>query len=333
MARRDIVVIGTSAGGHEALARLCQSLPSDFSAAVFVVWHMPAHGLGLLPAIIRPDCSLPATNAQDGEAIRPGRIYVAPPDQHLLVQDGHVRLTRGPKENRFRPAIDPLFRSAAYSAGPRVIGVVLTGALDDGTSGLWAIKDQGGIAVVQDPQDAAFAGMPTSAISNVPVDFVTPLSEMGTLLVRLTREEIEDKDPANIRERLEQDIRGARMERHDEQDMEQLGQPSVFTCPECHGTLWKIEEGKIVRFRCRTGHAYTAQSLLEELTEDVEDTLWTAVRSLEEKASLMRHIAWHLREHGDASADRYLTEAATAIERAGAVREALAGIESKGNGR
>src|ERR671933_2234360 len=187
MPGHDIIVSGASAGGMEALQILVRGLPADLPAALFVVWHLPPHSFGVLPDVLDRSGPLPAAHARDGEPIVPGRIYVAPPDRHLLLEPGQVRLTRGPKENHFRPAIDPLFRSAAAAYGPRVIGVVLTGLLDDGTAGLWTIKDRGRLAVVQDPDDALFPAMPLSALEYGAVDARRPAAELGPTLADLAR--------------------------------------------------------------------------------------------------------------------------------------------------
>ncbi len=325
MGHRDIVVIGASAGGAEALRDLCQGLPAEFPAAVFVVWHIPASSLGLLPRILEPSCKLPTGNAEHGNAIYPGHIVVAPPDHHMLLEDHHVRLTQGPKENRFRPAIDPLFRSAADTYGPRVIGVILAGSLDDGTSGLWAIKDRGGVAVVQDPTDTLFPGMPLSAISNIAVDHIVPVSQMADLLVKLVNEEIELPEPPAPGE-MTIEVESAAMGETDEKRMAELGELSAFTCPECHGALWQIVEGKIIRFRCRTGHAYTAEVLLDELDESIERSLWASVRGLEENASLLAHMGRHLAEHGqNGISDQYLERAEETRSRAQTIRRAIEG--------
>src|SRR5215213_5112597 len=190
MATRNIIVIGASAGGFDALKNLVKDLPQDLQASIFVVWHIPPDVTGVLPQILNRAGRLAAANAVDGERIEPRRIYVAPPDRHLILENSHVRVTKGPKENRFRPAVDPLFRSAAYAYGARVIGVILSGALDDGTSGLWAIKYHGGVAVVQDPSDAEIPSMPQNALREVEVDHVVPVSGMADLLVRLSREQL-----------------------------------------------------------------------------------------------------------------------------------------------
>jgi two-component system chemotaxis response regulator CheB len=323
VANRDIIVIGASAGGVEALRDICAGLPSDIPAAIFIVWHMPSHSLGILPQMLQPISSLPVVNAIHDQAIVPGAITVAPPDHHLLLENGRVRLTQGPRENRFRPAVDPLFRSAAICFGPRVIGVVLSGSLDDGTSGLWAIKDRGGLAVAQEPSDALFPGMPTSAIRNVAVDHVLSAHQMGELLDRRARETVTLPAPP-APEPLELEVESAAMMTTDDQDMSRLGELSQFTCPECHGSLWRIIEGKIMRFRCRTGHAYSSETLLDELTESIERSLWASVRGLEENASLLEHLGRHLREQGaNGIADDYLSRAAEIKARASSVRTAI----------
>ena len=201
MVKRDIIVIGASAGGLQALSALLGKLPKDLQASVFVVWHISPNHRSILPAVLNRAGKLPATHAVDGEPIRPGRIYVAPPAYHLVLEVDRVRLTKGPKENRSRPAVDTLFRSAAYAFGPRVIGVVLTGALDDGTAGLWSIKDRGGIAIVQDPQEAENPSMPESAKQHVEVDYCIPIAQIAETLIHLTGvpvAETEDSPPAKI---------------------------------------------------------------------------------------------------------------------------------------
>lgn len=317
------MVIGASAGGVEALRDLCAALPSDIPAALFVVWHIPSHSLGMLPRILQPVSQLPIANALDGQAIMPGTVTVAPPDYHMLLENDRVRLTQGPRENRFRPAVDPLFRSAAFYCGPRAIGVVLAGSLDDGTSGLWAIKDRGGVAVVQDPTDALFPDMPQNAIRNVNVDYVLPAREMGDLLARLTREPI-DPPETHAPSGLGLEVESAAMMTTDDADMGQLGELSQFTCPDCHGSLWRIYEGKIVRFRCRTGHAYSSETLLDELTDSIERSLWASVRGLEENATLLEHLGRHLREQGgNGIAEAYLRRAEETWARARVVRVAI----------
>jgi two-component system chemotaxis response regulator CheB len=239
---------------------------------------------------------LKASHAVNGEEIKPGQIYVAPPDHHLLVEARHIRLTRGPKENRFRPAIDPLFRSAAQVFGARVIGVVLSGALDDGTAGLWAVKDCGGIAVVQDPSEAQQPSMPESALNNVAVDYCKPISEIAQLLVTLSREPVGQKGGTAVSNEMDIETKIALEDDAAKLDVSQLGELSEFTCPECHGVLVRIKDGRLERFRCHTGHAFSTGSLLAELTDYVEDSLWNAIRAVEERVRLLKHLAQHAAE-------------------------------------
>ena len=290
MPGRDIIVIGASAGGVEALKQLVHGLPADLPAAVFVVLHVPPHGPSVLPRILTRAGRLPAAHPADGQPIRPGTITVAPPDYHLLVKPGHVRLTRGPRENGHRPAADALFRTAARSYGGRVVGVVLSGVLDDGTAGLAAVKRAGGLAVVQHPDDALYAGMPQSAIDNVAVDYTLPVADLAALLTRLATEPAPAPHP------------GLSPDGDKEADMAELepgavhahhrpGTPSAFGCPECGGVLWELRDGDLLRFRCRVGHAWSADSLLAEQSDGLEAALWSALRALEEQAALSRRMA------------------------------------------
>lgn len=298
MALRNIIVIGASAGGFEALKKLVGGLPKDLGAAVFVVWHLSANAHGVLPSVLEKAGSLPAAHGVDGEEIMPGRIYVAPPDHHLLIEENRVRVTKGPKENRFRPAVDTLFRSAAYSCGTRVIGVILSGALDDGTAGLWTIKHRGGTAIVQEPADAEFSSMPESALREVNVDYSVPVSEMADLLIRLTSEEISEEREISMDEikKTEIEVRIAAEESGFEVGVMSLGDISPYTCPDCHGVLIKIKDGKINRFRCHTGHAYSAVTLLANVTERIEDSMWGAMREMEESIMLLREMSRHFAE-------------------------------------
>lgn len=326
MATKEIVVIGASAGGIEALRTLAAGLPKDFPASVFVVLHTSPHAPGLLGDILNRAGTLPAANAVDGERIQPGRIYVAPPDFHLLVEPGVVRVTRGPKENRFRPAVDPLFRSAAQVYGPRVVGVILTGGLDDGTSGLWAIKQLGGTAIVQDPHDALIPSMPLSAMNQVKVDYCLPATEIAPLLARLTIAPAEEEGAYGMPDEMNIEIKIAKEDRPLDSGIRKLGAPSIFTCPDCHGTLLQLEEGGRVRFRCHTGHAFSANSLLAEITEGIENSLWSTIRSIDEGVMLMRHMAEHIRAAGNgdpATAEQFLKKAEEADRRSNVVRQAV----------
>lgn len=278
---------------------IVRELPKDLAATVFVVWHMSPDAYGLLPYVLGKENTLPAANAVDREAIKKSQIYVAPPDRHLMVERGCVRVTHGPKENRFRPAINPLFRSAAHAYGNRVIGIVLTGGLDDGTAGLWTIKQKGGVAIVQDPSDAEVPSMPENALREVEVDYCVPHSEIPELLVKLVGEPIAVKTDGNMEDdkKLEVEVSIAAEDNAFERGVMQLGDSTPFTCPDCHGVLLKLKDGNIERFRCHTGHAFSADSLLAAVTETVEESMWSAVRGIEESIMLLRHLEKHLAEN------------------------------------
>src|SRR5215469_619523 len=289
MPGHDIIVVGASAGGVEALVALVGGLPRNLPAAVFVVLHLPAQSPSLLPEILGRSGPLLAISAIDGMAIEHECIYVAPPDYHLLVEPGHVRVLRGPRENRHRPALDPLFRSAARAYGSHVVGVVLTGALDDGTAGLLAVKRRGDIAIVQDPDEALYPGMPRSALENVAVDYTLPLSAIGPLLARLARVPAVQEGTYPVP--VEKDM--ATMN-----SSERAGKPSPFSCPECGGVLWELQDGELLRFRCRVGHAFSVDSMLAEQSDALEEALWAALKTLEESVSLSRHMAAQARKRG-----------------------------------
>jgi two-component system, chemotaxis family, protein-glutamate methylesterase/glutaminase len=320
MHHRDIFVIGASAGGVHALIEVVAGLPGDLAASIFIVQHVAPYGKSAMPDILSRSGLLKAVHPEDDTRIREGRIYVAPPDHHLLIQDGHVRLSRGPTENGHRPAVDVLFRSAARAYGPRVVGVILTGNLDDGTAGLAQIKKLGGVAVVQNPEEADYSGMPRSAIENVEVDYVAPLSSISELLVSLSREPIAgdpdppaDEEAMAMKEKLEQG-----------EDRESNGHPSGFTCPECGGALWESREEGLVHFRCRTGHAFSPESLLAEQDDSLEFTLWAAVRALQESADLARRMErWMTGRGAEAGRDRYRRRAEEADRHAEALRKIL----------
>jgi two-component system chemotaxis response regulator CheB len=280
----DIIAIGASAGGVDALPRLIGSLPADLPASVFVVLHIPAQGRGLLPQIISRVAALPVNHAVDGEKIRQGRVYVAPPNSHLQVEGARVRLDHGPRENFHRPAIDPLFRTAAKSYGARVVGVVLTGYLDDGTAGLHAVKSNGGIAIVQDPTEAIAPAMPQNALRNVKVDHCVSLAEIGPLLVRLATTRDVPKSRKGI-----VTIMDKRIMKPEEME-KKFGRPTSFVCPECNGPLWETKAGPSLQFRCHVGHAYSPESLLADHGDGLERALWSAVRTFDERADLLRRL-------------------------------------------
>jgi two-component system chemotaxis response regulator CheB len=324
-ARKDIVVIGASAGGIEALKAVAADLPRDLAASLFVVLHTAAQSPGILPEILTRSGPLPAFHPTDFQAIEPSRIYVAPPDHHLLVDGaGYARVTRGPKENRFRPAVDPLFRSAAQAFGPRVIGLVLTGWLDDGTAGLWAVKERGGTAIVQNPEDAIAPDMPLNAIKHVEVDHCVRLKEIAPLLVRLITAPAEERAVPPASTQMETEVQIAKEDHSIESGVLTWGEPSRFACPECHGVLSQLKEGSNLRFRCHTGHAYSIDSLLAEMTEKTEETLWSGIRSLQEGALLLQAMATHLTEHQHPGAAEALRRKADeSQQRAELVRQAV----------
>lgn len=319
MPNRDTIVIGASSGGLQALIELLRPLPVQIDAAIFVVIHTAPDGIGLLPRILARGTARNAAFARDRERIERGRIYLAPPDHHLLVKRDVVRVVRGPRENRFRPAIDPLFRTAARAYGPRVIGIVLSGGLDDGTHGLELIKRHGGIAVAQDPQDAVIPSMPLSAIQNVEVDFILKPADIGARLPALICESVADEsvivpEGVDVAEGIPDNLRTGHIP----------GPPSPYTCPDCGGAMWELEDGKLLRFRCHTGHGFTADSLSAGQGEAVDHTLWSALRALEEQAALRRRMAAHA-EHVRQlpNAREFQAQARDAEERAATLRRIL----------
>jgi len=291
-----LVVIGASAGGIEALRDFVNRLPADFPAPIAIVLHMSPQSPGILSGILTRSGKLPATNARSGERLNPGHVYIAPPDFHLLIEPGRLRLAKGPRENRFRPAIDPLFRSAAQVYGPRAIGVILSGNLDDGSAGLWTIKRMGGIAIVQDPNDALFPAMPENAIRHARVDHVVPLRDIPALLVGLTSAPaVEPATPITAPPDLDVEVRIAGEEDPIKAGVIHMGTPSKFACPECHGVL-EMKEGDRMRFRCHTGHAFSADSLFAEISDGIETALWNAIRSMQEGALLFKTMAEHVND-------------------------------------
>ena len=269
-----------------ALSKLVASLPKDFPAPVFFVQHMAADTSGeVLVRSLNAAGNLPCKFPTQGEKFRPGQVYVAPPDHHLLIGKGKIILSKGARENRSRPAIDPLFRSAAVVYGARVVGVLLTGYLDDGTSGLVAIKRCGGICIVQQPTDAAYPDMPQNALKNLRPDYCLPIAAIGARLTQIARQPAPKSPPvpadvaseAAIAERVVSDLKA----------VENLGKQVPFNCPNCGGVLWEIKKGRGLRYRCHTGHAFTASVLLAEQTKRIEETLWVALRMFEERKNLL----------------------------------------------
>ena len=313
----DIVVVGASAGGVEALSTFVSELPRSLRAAVFVVLHL-SRGRSVLPEILTRAGRLPAEHPSDRDRIEYGRIYVARPDHHLTLEEGRVRVVHGPTENGYRPAVDLLFRSAARIYGPRVIGIILTGALDDGTAGLAAVKEAGGIAIVQDPDEAFASSMPRSARAFVAVDHVLPVREIGALVAGLTNEHAADATPAGGPHvtAMEPDLGPPDIALD---ATARPGKVSVFTCPECHGTLWEADERGIVRFRCRVGHVYSPESMLAAQTDSVDRALWVALRSLEERAALTHRLADRARRRNHTWVSKAFQERALAADEHAAV--------------
>lgn len=297
MAHRDLIVIGASAGGIEALQQLLRQLPANLQAAVLIVVHTSNHPVSVLPNIMQRAARLPAVHPADGTPIQKGRVYIAPPDYHMIVEGNLLRVLQGPRENLHRPAIDPLFRSAAASYGRRAIGIILTGALDDGTSGLMVVDAHGGAAIVQDPRTAVFSSMPESALEQVPRAQVLPLQQMGERLVQLVQEKLPDPVSSgggwNARPDVdaEKEIRIAELNMSAVEEENHPGQPYAFACPDCGGVLWEIDDNGFLRFRCRVGHAFTARHLGTEQRHAIETALWAALRALEESASLYSRMA------------------------------------------
>lgn len=297
--QRNVVVIGASAGGVTALLELVKTLPADFSAPIFIVQHVAADSPSILPQLLTTVSALPAKHAENGEFAQPGVIYVAPPNHHLLLEGKRMLVTRGPKENRFRPSIDALFRSAAYTYGPRVIGVVLTGYLDDGTSGLWSVQRLGGLTIVQDPQEAQFPAMPTNALEAVAADYIVSIASLAPLLTRLTTEPAPAKQPIAKTELdlLQLEVTIAKQGNAFELGIIDHGQPTSFTCPDCHGALTQLIEEHIVRYRCHTGHAYSINALLSEVTQSVESLLYQSMRGMEETKLLLQQLGNHFSQN------------------------------------
>ena len=286
-----VVVVGTSMGGLHALKTLVSQLRKDFPLPLLIVQHISTDATGnvLLDALNRFG-SLTCQHAKDGQKLQPGHLYLAPSDHHLMIgANGKIKVTKGAQENRSRPAIDPLFRSAAVAFGNGVIGILLTGYLDDGTAGMKVINQCGGVCIVQDPDDAEYPDMPRNALNQVKVDYCLPLAEIGSLLYELIPKKLGKRVPvpedilieAKIAERVLSDLPA----------VNELGDQVPFNCPGCGGVLWKMDKDSDLRFRCHTGHAYTAAALLAEQTKKIEETMWTALRMFEERKNLLTTMA------------------------------------------
>ncbi|HZV99739.1 MAG TPA: chemotaxis protein CheB [Methylophilaceae bacterium] len=307
----EIIVMGTSAGGNDALREIFSRLPADFPIPILVTIHIGTYG-GILPELLQASSRLRVSYAPDNAPIEPGNIFIAPPNRHLLVEQKPMdqksvdqkqvgqkktRLSSGPKENFSRPAIDPLFRTAAIAYREKAIGVILTGHLDDGTVGLQAIKTYGGIAVVQHPDSAEAPSMPLSAMQYVEVDKCVPLSQMADTLIELAQTQVAC-GAQSVPEGMETEIRAGLPQELHMEDLQKIAQPSTYTCPECSGSLWEIQNAAPQRFRCHVGHAYTARTLQCAHGQLVDDAIWSAVRALHEKELLLKRLAQSASDNG-----------------------------------
>lgn len=316
MINHDIVVIGASAGGLEALTALVHTLPDRLHAAIFIVIHFPTNSTSNLPSILTRKTLLPTVHPENGETIQEGKIYIAPPDHHLILKDGKIILDHGPRQNGFRPSIDPLFRSAARQYRERTIGILLSGLLDDGVFGMQEIKQRGGITIAQDPEEALFNALPLAAIDYGVVDYILPVHKISEIISRDGRSsdelpgETQMTDSSNHEEKsIQADI----------DQFEEEGKPidpttTVMTCPECGGVLWEVNDDKITRYSCHVGHTYSTDTMLEEQSRAIEGALWTAIRAIKERVFLLRRLATISKSNGAAKLEKRYTEHANELE-------------------
>lgn len=315
-----VVVVGASAGGVEALRTLVADLPADFPACILVTLHVPSSGMSALPVILSRGGALPAEHAREGSPLTPGRILVAPPDHHLIVLSESVTLSRGPRENGHRPAVDVLFRSAARAHDGNVIAVVLSGALDDGAAGMVAVTRRGGTGIVQDFDDALHDSMPRAAQAAAGVERIVPAKELSALLGELVRQppSLHTPQPEKL---LDMETAMAELDPTAMHDHDRPGTPSGFGCPDCHGALFEINEGGLARYRCRVGHAWSPESLIAQQSLALEGALWMALRGLEEKATLNRDLGDRAASSGHPlTAGRFHSSATEALAAAELVR-------------
>lgn len=294
----NLIVVGASAGGLQAVSELVSGFPDDLDASVFVVLHMGRSSMGdIISYHLQQRTKLTCIIAVEGMKIERGFIYIAPPDHHMMIKNNMIRINKGAYENRWRPSIDVLFRSAAVNIGSRVIGIVLTGMLDDGTSGMWAIKRGGGICMVQEPSEADFADMPNNVISQVKVDYRVSIADMNYII-----QDVFFKDDGIIRDvprevQIEADITERMVCSMDE--LSQIATHTVFTCPDCGGGLWEVKDEAVHRYRCHTGHVYTEKVLKEKQYEALEESVWISIRMMEERRNLLSTMATHARDAGN----------------------------------
>jgi two-component system, chemotaxis family, protein-glutamate methylesterase/glutaminase len=321
-----VVVAGASAGGVEALVALVRSLPRDFPYPVLVVLHVSPTGTSVLPAILARACRLAVASPADGEQLRRGHVYVAAPDTHLVVEDTRLRLSQAPRENGHRPAIDPTMRSAAAAYDRGAIGIVLSGSRDDGTAGLMAIKACGGTAIVQDPEEALYPAMPLSAMSHVKPDAVLPVARMAAWILEHVppSDDLTKKEPAMSPDEFRDDPRLSAVEGSRDAPRSAAGDGTRYTCPDCGGVLFERHEGNLDRFQCSVGHVFSIESLSSAQADALENALWAAVRSLEDRASLLQRLATRARGNGHRrSADTFERQADEALDRAATIRDVI----------
>lgn len=292
-----IVVIGTSAGGLESLKSLLGAIPPEFSAPILIVMHTSSNSISHLAEILQRNSHLTITTASNEQKMEKGTVYIAPSNNHMVVEEGLLRLEHGPKINHCRPAIDPLFYSVAFHYGSCAIGIILSGLLDDGSAGLLAIKRNHGIAIVQDLDEAPYPDMPSNALRNAKADYCLPTVEIAELLIQLVKKPLPDEGCIRANSQFNDEIK-MNLTKYGipEEEMNKIGSPSVFACPECHGVLWELKDDEMLRFRCRVGHALSSESLVEVLNEGVEAALWEALRVLEEKQNLLKRIGERISE-------------------------------------
>jgi two-component system chemotaxis response regulator CheB len=318
-----LVVVGASAGGVEALKTFVSGLPPELPAAVGVVLHVSPNGRSHLPEILSRAGRLPTAHALDGEPVRAGHVYVAVPDRHLLAREGRWLVVRGPRENNARPAIDPLFRSAALEFGRSTIAVVLSGSRGDGVAGAAAVSARGGVVIVQDPEEAEFGGMPASTIAGDHPDRIMPLAGIAAAVVDALEELPEEEQMSdNADEEMSLENRYSMLDRETTERSQPPGEPSAFSCPACGGVLWEVEDGQILRYRCRVGHAYTVDSMYDDQRDGVEYALWAAFRALHERAELTHRIAHRTRGSGPTS-KRFEELSREALDQANLIRTVL----------
>lgn len=319
-ATKDIIAVGGSTGSGAVLRALVADLPENLPASVFISTHIPSNSPGLLTELLAAKAKLPLTQALDGQPIQRGHIYVAAPDRHLLLIGNTIKFGTGPRENMVRPSIDPMFRSAALSFGPRVVGIVLTGMLNDGAAGLHSIKSCGGTTVVQHPLDAEADQMPLAALETVEVDYVTPAADLGSLIAKIAGSDASGSHTPSENLRLEVEIAaGGRL---GSAGLQKIASPSAITCPACHGVLSEIRDSRPLRYRCQIGHGYTADALAAQIDE-VDEAIRVAMRVMEERVTLVERMARDARETGrHAVAELYEARGAEYRKYAATLRDA-----------